>query len=164
MNASRTMTLFLNPFLMWSRLVWKAGEMSVAAAQVVGHRTTRLAQSGPVPSAQDRQEFALMGREKAEAVMESAQAAGLRLLMLNQQCMALAFKQMTSVPVALLAIAGSRSPAESLQRQSKLVRDMMTDTVMATSKLSGSTAQVARRALKPVHTRVSANVRRLGKR
>lgn len=40
----------------------------------------------------------------------------------------------------------------------------MTSSVIAASKLSGSTAQLARRALKPVHTRVSGNVRRLGKR
>ncbi|HEX7455020.1 MAG TPA: hypothetical protein VF296_03170 [Gallionella sp.] len=74
------------------------------------------------------------------------------------------FKLMLSASVALMSIAASRTAAESVDRQSKLLRDTMTSSVVAASKLSGSTAELARRALKPVHTRVSGNVRRLGKR
>ena len=81
---------------MWSRLAWKTGEMAIASAQVIGHRTSRLALAGSVPSARDQREFALMGQEKGEAAMESAQAVGVRMLMLNQQFAALAFKQMLS--------------------------------------------------------------------
>jgi hypothetical protein len=154
----------MNPFLMWSRLAWKTGEMAIASAQVIGHRTSRLALAGSVPSACDQREFALMGQEKGDAALESAQAVGVSMLMLNQQFTALAFKQMLSVSVALMSIAASRTAAESVDRQSKLVRDMMTSSVVAASKLSGSTAELARRALKPVHTRISGNVRRLGKR
>jgi hypothetical protein len=36
----------MNPFLMWSRLAWKTGEMAIASAQVIGHRTSRPALSG----------------------------------------------------------------------------------------------------------------------
>jgi hypothetical protein len=64
----------------------------------------------------------------------------------------------------LKSIAARRTAAESVDRQSKLVRDTMTRSVVAASKLSDSTAHLARRALKPVHTRVSGNVRRFGKR
>jgi hypothetical protein len=84
--------------------------------------------------------------------------------MLNQQFAALAFKQMLSASAALMSIAASRTAAESVGRQSKLARDTMTSSVVAVSKLSDSTAQLARRALKPVHTRVSGNVRRLGRK
>lgn len=163
MNSSRALNLFMNPFLMWSRLAWKTGEMAIASAQVIGHRSSRLALAGSVPSVRDQREFALMGQEKGEAAMESAQAAGVRMLMLNQQFAALAFKQMLSASAALMSIAASRTAAESVARQSKLVRDTMAGSVVAASKLSGSTAQLARRALKPVHTRVSGNVRRLGR-
>ena len=163
MNSSRALNLFMNPFLMWSRLAWKTGEMAIASAQVIGHRTSRLALAGSVPSARDQREFALMGHEKGDAAMESAQAVGVRMLMLNQQFAALAFKQMLSSSVALMSIAASRTAAESVDRQSKLVRDTMASSVVAASKLSGSTAQLARRALKPVHARVSGNVRRLGR-
>jgi hypothetical protein len=64
----------------------------------------------------------------------------------------------------LKSLTASGAAAESVDRQSKLVRDTMTRSVVAASKRSGSTARLARRALKPVHTRVSGNVRRLGKR
>jgi hypothetical protein len=162
-NSNRALNLFTNPFLMWSRLGWKIGEMAIASAQVIGHRTSRLALAGDVPSARDQREFGLMGQEKGEAAMESAHAVGVRMLMLNQQFAALAFKQMLSASAALMSIAASRTAAESVDRQSKLVRDTMADSAVTASKLSGCTAQLARRALKPAHTRVKANVRRLGR-
>jgi hypothetical protein len=95
--------------------------------------------------------------------MESAQAAGAGMLMLNQQIAALAFKQLLSSSAALMAIAASRTAAESVDRQAKLVRDTLASSIAAASKHSGSTARLVRGALKPVHTRVSENVRRLGK-
>lgn len=164
MNSSRALNLFVNPLLMWGRLAWRTGEMAIASAQVIGHRTSRLAPVGAVPNARDQREFALMGLEKGEAALESAVAAGATMLMLNQQLATLAFKQMLSTSLALMSIAASRTTAESVDRQSKLARDTMTSSVVAASKLSGSTAQLARRALKPVHKRLSGNVRRLGKR
>ena len=164
MNSSEALNLFLNPFLMWSRLAWKTGEMALASAQVIGLRTKRIALAGSVPSARDQREFTLMGQEKGADAMESAQAVGARILMLNQQFAAFAFTQMLSASASLMSIAASRTSAESVERQSKLARDTMAGSIVATSKLSGSTAQLARRALKPVHARVSANVRRLGKK
>lgn len=162
MNSSRTLHLFMNPFLLWSRLAWNAGEMAIGAVQVIGHRTNRIAHAGIAPSARDQREFALMGQEKGEAAMESARAIGARILMLNQQIAALAFKQMLSASAALVSIGASRTAAESVDRQSKLMRDRMTNSVVAGSKLSDSTAQLARQALRPVRTRVKRNVRRLG--
>jgi hypothetical protein len=149
---------------MWSRLAWKAGELAIASAQVIGRRTSRFALAGSAPSARDQREFALMGQEKSEAALESAQAVGVRMLMLNQQFAALAFKQMLSASATLMSIGSSRTAAESVDRQLKLVRDTMAGSVVAASKLSGSTAQLARRALGPVHARARGNIRRLGKR
>lgn len=143
--------------------MWKTGEMAIGSAQIIGQRTSRFALASSVPSARDQREFALMGQEKGEAAMESAQAVGIRMLTLNQQFAALAFKQMLSTSAALMSIAASRTAAESVDRQLKLVRDTMGSSVAAASKFSGSTAQLARCALKPVHTRVSGNVTRLGR-
>jgi hypothetical protein len=154
----------MNTFLMWSRLAWKTGEMALASAQVIGHRTGRLANAGYIPSARDQREFALMGQEKGAAALESAQAMGMPMLMLNQQFAMLAFKHMMAVSDSLMSIAASRTAGESAERQTKLVRDTMTRSAVAAAQLSGATARVARSALKPVHTRVSGNVRRLGKR
>jgi hypothetical protein len=86
------------------------------------------------------------------------------MLALGQQVAVFAFKQMFSTSMALMSIAASRTAAESATRQSKLVRDMLHNSMAAASGLAGSTVKVARGALKPVHTRVSRNARRLGKR
>jgi hypothetical protein len=153
----------MDPFLTWSRFAWKFGEMAVASAAVIGDRAGRLGLAGSVPGARERREIAVMGREKGEAAWAAAQAVGLRMLILNQQFAALAFNHMLSTSAALMAIAASRSPAESVMRQSRLVRDTMTRSAIATSRLFGSTARLAQRALKPVHARVSGNVRRLAR-
>jgi hypothetical protein len=147
---------------MWSRLAWQTAEMATGSAQVIGYRSSRLALAGSVPSARDQREFALMHQEKGEAAFESARAVGARMMMMNQQFAALAFKQMLSASVALLSIAASRTATESADRQLRLVRDTASSSVVAASRLSGATARLARSALKPVHTRVSGNVRRLG--
>ena len=78
-----------------------------------------------------------MGQEKGEAAMESAQAVGVRMLMLNPQFAALAFKQMLSASVSLVSIAASRTATESIERQSKLARDTMTSSVVAGVKALG---------------------------
>ena len=149
---------------MWSRLAWDAGEIAISSAPVIYHRTRRLAVTGFAPNLRDRRELALMGREKVEAAFESALAVGVRMLILQQQLAAIAFDQMMSWSLASISIASSRTAATSFARQSMLVRDTLSGSVVAASKLSGSTAQLAQRALKPVHTRVSGNMRRLGGR
>lgn len=119
--------------------------------------------AGAVPNARDRREFDLMGHEKGVALWESAQAMSLRLLVLNQQWAALAFRQMLSTSASLMSIAASRSLAESVLRQSKLARDVVTGSAVAASRLSGSAARLTRRGLVPVHARIRGNVRRLGR-
>ena len=162
MDSSRYLNLFMNPFFAWSQLAWKTGEMAIDSAQVIGQRMSRSAFRGSL--ARDQRELALMGQEKGMAGLESALALGVPMLMLNQQIAALALKQMMSAWVALMSIAASRTPAESVDRHSKLVRDTVTRSVVAASKLSGATAQLAGRALKPVRARVRGNARRLRKR
>ena len=164
MKSSQITNLFMNPFLMWGRHAWKTGEMAINAIQVINHRTTRISRAGVVPNARDQREFSLMVQEKAEAVMESAQATGIPLLMLSQQFIALTFKQMMSGSLALMSLAASQTPAESATRQSRLISATLSDSAVAASKLSRSAALLARSALTPVHKRVSANARRLGKR
>ena len=49
----------------------KAAEFGLAVPYVVGHRLSRLAGAGLLPSARDRREFQLMGVEKIAAFSES---------------------------------------------------------------------------------------------
>jgi len=59
-------------------------EISLAAPQVIAHRTSRMARAGSSPSARDRKEFIRMGQEKAEAFGESVFAMGIRLWQAQQ--------------------------------------------------------------------------------
>ena len=164
MNVSQALNSFMNPLLMWHRLAWKTGEMAIASAQVIGRRTSRIALAGSAPSARDQREFAMMGQEKRAAALQAAQAAGTSMLMLNGHFAELAFKQTMSMAVAMMSLAASRTAAETARLQSKLLRDTTTRSVAAASKLSGAAAEVARRAMNPVHARVRSNVRRLGRK
>jgi hypothetical protein len=83
---------------------------------------------------------------------------------MSQQFATLAFKQMMATSATLMSIGASRTPAESAGRQLKLVRDTLTAPVVAAARLSAATTKVARSGLKPVHSRVKSNVRRLSKR
>jgi len=54
----------------------KAFELSIAAPQVIAHRTARMLRAGPSPGARDRREFQRMGTEKVFAFWESMFAMG----------------------------------------------------------------------------------------
>jgi hypothetical protein len=152
-----------NPFLAWTDLAWKIGEMSMASAQVIAHRTTRMAAAGPMPNARDRQEFSRMGQEKVEAATESARAIAAHLTTVNLKLRARAFRHMVTGTAALMSLATSRSVGQSITRQAKLAGTLSRSAITA-SELSNSTARLARRGLKPIHARATANARRLGKR
>lgn len=163
MPTNQIRNLAANPFVLWGRLAMKSWEMIMNSTQVVGHRMSRMALAGPSPSQRDRREFAIMGREKGEAAMESVQAAALQMQAQGQQFATHAFRQMLSTSTAMMSIFASRTPAQSVGRQSQFMRDSINDSVATAVKLSGSTARIARRALNPVHKRVSKNVKRLRK-
>jgi hypothetical protein len=55
-------------------VVTKTAELAVAVPQVVAHRVTRMATSGPTLSERDRKEFQLMVAEKKTAFAEAWQA------------------------------------------------------------------------------------------
>jgi hypothetical protein len=152
-----------NPFLVWTDLAIKTGEMMVASAQVIGHRTSRMAAAGSNPSARDRQEFSLMGQEKLEAITESAQAMAAQMMRMNLQSGAQVFQQMLTAATDMMSLAASRTVSQSMARQAKLMRTMTRSAVTA-SELSGSAARLAHRGLKPIHSRAAANAKRLGRR
>jgi hypothetical protein len=155
--------LALNPFVLWIELAFKTGEMLIASAQVIRHRTGRMATAGAIPSLRDQREFTLMGQEKIEAAAESAQAIAVRLVGLNQQIMTLAFKQMTTGATGILSLAASRNPVQSHRRQEKLIRETVSNSTSAASQLADTVVMVADQGLKPIHSRATANARRLAK-
>jgi len=159
----RNVQLFHNPFSAWLELAMKMTEMSIASAQVIAHRTSRMAAAGPKPSARDRVEFKRMGQEKIEAVAESARAVATHANRSNVRAGMHAYRQMLASNAALISLAASRTPAQFFARQAKLAK-VATRSAVTTFKYSGSSARLAKRALAPVHSRATANARRLAKR
>ena len=163
MKPTTLYTLSVNPLRIWSEFAWKTGEMMLASVQVIGHRSSRMLSAGSSLGAGDRGELALMGQEKIAAAAESAQAMALSSMRLTQQFGAMAFKQMLTGTAAILSLAASATPGQSVARQTKLVRDTMTHSAVATSQLSKSAARLAHRGLKPIHSRATGNAKRLQK-
>jgi hypothetical protein len=158
-----TRKMFGNPFLAWTDLAGKIGEMSMASAQVIGHRTKRMAAAGPMPNARDQREFPVMGQQKIEATTESARAIAAHLAAMNLKLGARPFRHTLSRTAALMSLAASRSVGQSITRQAKLA-ETFSRSAKTAFEFSDSTARLARRGLEPLHARATANARRLGKR
>jgi hypothetical protein len=163
MEKDETLSLHANPFSVWTDLAVKTYEMMVASAEVIGHRTGRMAAAGPIPNASDQREFALMGQEKIEAASESARAMAEFVMTLNRQLGAQAFSQMLTGSKAMISLAASSSVGQSIERQGELVRTM-TESAIAASQLPNSAGLLAHSAVTPIHSRTKANAKRLGKR
>jgi hypothetical protein len=150
------------PFMLWTDLGFKTLETMFAAAQVIGHRTTRIAIAGHAPNARDRREFALMGQEKMEAGAKSAQAMAAHMLTMTQPWGALAYRDFLRNSAALMSLASSRTLSQLLARQAALALTLgqsaanMADT-------SKTVTRLAHRGLKPIHAKVVANAKRLGR-
>jgi hypothetical protein len=163
MKRSRPRNAFANPFLLWVNLAMKTGEMMMASAQVIEHRTRRMAAAGSKPNASDRREFALMGQEKIEAAAKSAHGMAAHMMTMNPFLGARAARQSLAAATAMMSLAGSRTVSQALARQAKLVRTM-TQSAGTASRISGSSARLAQRGLAPIHARATANAKRLSKR
>jgi hypothetical protein len=150
-----------DPFSVWSRLALQTGEMLMASAHVINHRMQRLATAGSKPNARDRREFVLMGQEKIDAAMESAQAMVSRMIMMNTQLSVLVFRQALDGVSGWLALAGSPALALSAKGQAELLRDAIKNATRMASQVSGSMARVAHLGLQPIHSRATGNARRL---
>lgn len=150
-----------NPFQSWAALALRTGEMLLASAQVIGHRSARIAAAGAMPDARDRREFTLMGQEKIDAVAESALAVGMRMMGLNQQVGTMVLKQMIKGSGGAFSLA--LRPALSGRRQAELLRAAMLNATAFASTLGTSAAQLALHGLQPIHARATGNARRLRK-
>lgn len=155
---------FANPLRIWTDLATIAGEMMLASAQVIGHRTGRMTWRAAAPSARDFDELSLMSQEKLEAAAESSQAMSAQMTKMNQEMWAQSVRRMQDTVLAMVSLAGSRDFPESIARHAELVRVMTgsTDAGSPFSQFSCNTARLARSALRPLHARATANAKRLG--
>lgn len=153
-----------HPILAWSTLALTTSEMLLASAQVIAHRTGRIAMSSLPPNARDQKEFTLMAQEKVEAVTESMQAIALHAMSINQRLGMLAFKQLLSVATGFTTLGANPTLAHCGKRQRQVVANAMAGAATSASRLSGSLAGLAQHGLKPVHARATGNAKRLLKK
>lgn len=159
----KTANMPANPYLLWMKLGVRTNEMLVASAQVIGHRTSRMASATPIPSEPDQREFALMGQEKIEAATASAQAMAVHVMASHPELGVQAFSQMMAGVNDWMSLGASRTQDELLARQAKLMHTL-TAAVLSTSQLAVPAARIAEAGLKPIHAKATANARRLNRR
>lgn len=150
------------PFMMWNELAMHTAEMLVASAQVISHRTSRMATAGHSPSLRDRREFTRMGLEKIEAAGESAVAMGQQLATANTAMGLRAWRDLYNASTALMLFAGSRTLPQVIDRQAKLMHTI-SRSAASTSQLAEAAARITKHGLKPIHSRATANAKRLAR-
>lgn len=129
----------------WWRNALTMWEISLAAPQVIAHRSSRLANAGSSPSASDRKEFIRMGQEKAEAIGESVLAMGFRLWQAQQTMATVWVRQWVEQTSGWWALPW-QTPRWPSHRQ-----------------IDRTTSSLARLGMAPVHRRVTANAKRLAR-
>jgi len=132
--------------------------MAVASASVIDHRTRRMANAGMTPNARDRQEFALMGQEKMDAAVEWMQATIAGMLAIQQTLLDFTLQQLFTGAAAIESILSAESLA---QVHSTLASEMLANTQSAYDNAAAHVTSTAAQALHPVHSRATANARRL---
>lgn len=151
-----------NPFLLWTDLALKTGEMLASSGQVIHTRVGRMARAGANPSARDRREFTRMGSEKLKAATQSGLAVATRLQSANLQLAARAWQHWFASLNALSLLLGSRSMGELMLRQNRWLQTLG-PSAHAGARLAGDMARLAGAALQPVHSASTANARRLAR-
>jgi hypothetical protein len=121
-------------------LAVKAAELAIAVPQVVAHRVTRMALSGPKLSARDRKEFERMFAEKNAAFGESWNAMATHAGRANQALAASFFK-------SFLSVAHGKKPSA----------------VLSAAELQRAALGVLGKGVAPVHRTAVANAKRLGR-
>ena len=121
-------------------LTVKAAELAFAVPQVVAHRVTRMALSGPKISARDRKEFQRMVAEKNAAFSESWSAMARQAALANQALAGSIFK-------SFLSVARGKRPS----------------TATSAAQLQRAALSVLGKGVAPVHRKAVANAKRLGR-
>lgn len=164
MKPSLTQSHYRTPFGLWMQLAASTNEMLWASAQVIAHRTSGMVRESMKPTVGGRRELALMGQEKLAAAAESSAAVAASILGMNLELGFMLMKQTLAAAGSILSLSTSRTASQALQSQAKVLGDATGRSVANLSRLSGSTARLGQRALKPIHSRAIRNARRLSRR
>ncbi len=120
-------------------LAAQAAELAVAVPQVVAHRMTRMALSGPKLTPRDRKEFELMLAEKKDAFADAWKAMAAQGAKSQRTLAATYFKSM-------LSLSRGGNPG-----------------VASAAALQRAALDVLGKGMAPVHRKAVANAKRLGR-
>ena len=163
MRQSSNFMMFANPFQAWTDFVLLSTQMLLTSAQVIGHRTSRMMLAGAAPDLSDQREFKLMSEEKTAAAVESVQAMAQGVYTLSQQLAVMTGKQMLAGMPLMMSLATAMTPQQSASRQSTLARAGLANAAQAQSRIAASIPRIAAKGLKPIHSKATANRKRLSK-
>jgi hypothetical protein len=142
-------------------LAQQTSELAVASASVLDLRTRQMADAGLTPNARDHQEFALMGQEKMDAAVESTQAMIAGMLAMQQWLVHATLQQLSSSAAAVAALFTTKTPADLVEAQATLASERLANFQSAGEKAAAYLTSTAAQGLHPVHSRATANARRL---
>lgn len=164
MNQTSYTNLLVNPVQSWMNFAMLSAQMMMTSAQVIGQRTSGMMLAGASPTQRDQQEFAMMSEEKTAAAVESAQAMAQGVFKLSQQLAVMAYRQMLASVPLMMSLATSVTPQQSAHRQANLVRAGLANSAEATSRISNAMPRIAHKSVRPIHSKVAANHKRLARR
>jgi hypothetical protein len=122
-----------------------------------------MALAGPAPNARARRAIVLMGQEKIETGAQSAWAMAAQMMTVSWPLGALAFRHILRSSAVFMSLASSRTPSQWIARQAALAR-ALGQSAVSMADVSKSATELAHSGLKPIHAKVTANAKRLGKR
>jgi hypothetical protein len=83
---------------------------------------------------------------------------------LSQQLAAMMFRQMFAAVPLMMSLAASSTPQQSATRQARLVSVGLANSKEATSRISSAIPRIAHKGLRPIHSKATANRKRLSGR
>ncbi len=145
-------------------LMMRNGEIALASWQTLLHRTMMMSGANVAAlTAAERQEFSRMYTEKTQTAMECIQVMTREMIHFNQQFTIMAWSQLMTSGMAMASMNPGRNLADPLTAHGRIANAAAQCTGEAMQKMSAAVARAMTRSLKPVHTRVTANAKRLGR-
>jgi hypothetical protein len=140
----------------------RSGQIARASGQTIMHRMLMMSTADlSALTAAQRREFTRMYTEKVQTTMVYGQIIAVEMLRLNQQFAKLVWSQFVSNGMAMAMLGIGRNPCATFAAQGHFVNAAAQRASRATQKFSTGLTRAAATGLKPVHTRVSANAKRL---
>ncbi len=149
----------------YTDLMLKSSEIALASGQTIWHRTLMMASADAAAlTALEHSEFSRMYIEKLQAAMDYSKIMAREMMRLNQQIAMMTWSQFLSTAMAMSSLATGQNPAGALAAQRRFINSAGQRAGDASQKISAAMTRAAIKGLAPVHTAVTANARRLGRR